>query len=154
MKEIEIISESKNYTVGDLGSFEKLSEYSYMFPHLGFEIPGKVFIGKKIKTTGAEVSFQIMPPNTDIPFYHKHNKNEEIYVFLKGKGQFQIDDDIFDVKEGTIIRISPEGKRTWKNNSNKPLILMVIQSKQGSIENFETSDGVGVNEQVKWNKDS
>ena len=51
-----------------------------------------------LNTTGAEISFQIMPPQADIPFYHKHRRNEEIYIILKGNGQFQIDGNILDVE--------------------------------------------------------
>jgi len=152
MKEIEIISENENYSAANIGNLADLLNYSYKHPQLGVEIPGKLFIGKRLKTSGAEVSFQVMPANTAIPFYHKHDKNEEIYVFLRGSGQIQIDDDIFEVKEGSIIRINPEGKRTWRNNSNEPLIFMVIQAKQNSLKTFETLDGYGVKEAVKWNK--
>ena len=62
-----------------------------MHPKRKQEVKGKVFVGELLKTSGAEVSFTILPPHTDIPFIHQHKLHEEIYVFLKGAGQFHVD---------------------------------------------------------------
>ena len=36
---------------------------------------------------------------------HKHEGQEEVYMFVKGHGVMQIDDDRFDVKEGDTVLI-------------------------------------------------
>ena len=36
---------------------------------------------------------------------HKHDGQEEVYFFIKGKGEMTIDDDRFPVKEGDAILI-------------------------------------------------
>jgi len=36
---------------------------------------------------------------------HKHEGQEEIYFFVKGRGIMQVDTTLFDVKEGDIILI-------------------------------------------------
>ena len=36
---------------------------------------------------------------------HKHEGQEEIYLFIRGKGEMIIDDDRFEVKEGDAILI-------------------------------------------------
>lgn len=149
MKEIKIISEGQNYSAIELGRLDMLTDYSYMHPKLKQLVKGKVFIGEKLKTTGVEISFQILPPETEIPFLHCHNKHEEVYIILKGAGQFQVDDDIFDVSEGSVIRISPAGKRTWRNNSENPMILIVIQSQDGTLDNHFIADGFRVAGEIK-----
>ena len=54
-----------------------------------------------------------------MPIHHSHKKNEEAYISVKGHGQeVQVDDDVIDVKEGSIVRIAPAGKRIWRNNSD------------------------------------
>jgi len=83
-------------------------------------------------------------------FIHKHKNHEEIYIFISGIGQFQVDNEQFNVKEGSIIRISPNGERTWKNNSTNPLIFMVIQSQEGSLANHFIADGMRVNKEISW----
>jgi mannose-6-phosphate isomerase-like protein (cupin superfamily) len=152
MKTLQISSEGSNYSAIDLGEFDNLLEYSYLHPKLKAEVKGKVFIGELIKSTGTEISFQILPPNTSIPFLHQHKNHEEVYIILKGAGQFIVDDSIFDVKEGSIIRISPEGKRTWRNNSDTPMIFMCIQSRQNSIDNYLVFDGFRSQGEIRWDR--
>ncbi|MBI5587391.1 MAG: cupin domain-containing protein [Deltaproteobacteria bacterium] len=150
MKKIEIISEGSNYVAGNIGNFDRLNEYLFLHPQLKREVQAKLFVGKTMKSSSMEISFQMLPPNTEIPFYHKHADHEEIYIFLKGKGQFQIDHNTFDVQEGSIVKVAPTGKRTWRNSTNQPMIFMVIQGKAGSLEKYETADGFGVPEKVQW----
>src|SRR5512138_1895043 len=105
-----------------------------------------------MKSTGTEISFQILPPHTDIPFLHQHKNHEEIYIILKGTGQFQVDGDIFNIKEGSIIRVAPEGKRSFRNNSDYPMIYMRIQSQQNSLGDWVVSDGFRTPGEIPWNR--
>ena len=139
MKKVKITSEGTNHTAIDLGLFDQLMDHSYLHPKLNREVKGKQFIGEIIKSTAAEVSFTLLPAGTEIQFMHQHRQHEEIYVFLKGSGQFQVDGSVFDVAEGSVIRISPEGKRTYRNNSDNPLVFMCIQCMAGSLDHFFTT---------------
>tara|TARA_B100001063_G_C16337934_1_gene345321 strand:+ start:170 stop:502 length:333 start_codon:yes stop_codon:yes gene_type:complete len=37
---------------------------------------------------------------------HKHSGQEEIYFFVKGSGKMEINDNVFDIKEGDMILIN------------------------------------------------
>lgn len=150
MKKLKTNLEGINFSVLEIGNLTNLSEYSYFHPLLKTEIPGKLFVGELLKTTGVEISFQEIAPKTEIPFYHKHKKQEEIYFIIKGSGQFQVDDTIFDIQEGSLIRVAPEGKRTWRNNSESPMIYMVIQASCNSLDKHYVDDGYGIREKVSW----
>ena len=152
MKDLKTISGGDNYAAIDLGAFANLMDHSFLHPKLNLEVKGKVFTGEALKATGTEISFQVLPARAEISFLHTHKTHEEIYVFLKGSGQFQVDGNIIDVKEGTVIRVSPEGKRAWRNNSDEPLTFMVIQSKSGSLEHFTVADGSRVEGKINWEK--
>jgi mannose-6-phosphate isomerase-like protein (cupin superfamily) len=152
MKKVEITSQGNNHCAIDLGVFEKLTDYSYMHPKRHQEIAGKQFVGELLKTTGAEISFQILPPFTEMPFLHQHKEHEEIYVFMKGSGQFQVDESVFDISEGSVIRVSPKGKRIYRNNSETPLIFMCIQCQAGSLKSFFVEDGFKADGEILWNK--
>ena len=144
MKNIVHNSEGNNYSAIDIGQFKDLKQYSYPHPKLNQNIQGKVFVGHALKCTGVEISFQILPADTEIPFLHCHKDHEEVYIFIKGNGQFQVDNDLFDITEGSIVRVAPEGRRTWRNNSYNSMVFMVIQAKAGTIENYFVNDGYGV----------
>lgn len=150
MKNIEVKSEGINHSAIDLGEFDNLMDYSYFHPKLKQEIKGKVFIGEALKTTGEEISFMLLPPGTEIPFFHKHRHHEEIYIVIKGTGQFQVDENIINIAEGSIIRVAPEGKRTLRNNSSNPMIYMCIQSTYCSLLNHGIADGYRVDDKISW----
>jgi len=150
MKDLTIISEGTNYSAIDLAEFDRLMEYSYIHPKLNHEVKGKVFVGELMKSTGVEISFQLLPAITSIPFIHKHKNHEEVYIILKGTGQFQVDQHCFNIKEGSIVRIAPEGERTLRNNSTVPMIFMVIQSQIGSLDNHFIFDGYRVKREIVW----
>jgi mannose-6-phosphate isomerase-like protein (cupin superfamily) len=152
MKNIKITSEGINYNEIEVGLFDQLMDYSYMHPKRHQEIKGKIFVGELLRSTGAEMSFTLIPPKTEIPFIHQHNHHEEIYVILKGHRQFQVDGTIFDVSEGSVIRISPAGKRTYRNNSENPLVFLCIQCQAGSLDNFTVLDGYRVEGEITWEK--
>ena len=69
---------------------------------------------------------------------------------LKGSGEYQVDGTIFPIAEGSLVRVSPQGKRSWRNTGTEPMVMMVVQSKQGSLKNLGIVDGARVDEEVKW----
>jgi len=93
-----------------------------------------------------------LPPNTDIPFLHQHKTHEEVYIILKGTGQFQVDHNIFNIKEGSIIRVAPDGKRSCRNNSDNPMIYMCIQAQQNSLGDYVVFDGFRTRGEMPWDK--
>lgn len=141
MKEIEVIERKKDYTIGNLGDFKDLKDYKYKHSLVGIDIPGKVFISEKLNTTSVEISFQVLPPHKEVPFNHRHNENEEVYIVLKGKGEFVIDNEGREIKEGSIVRIGPNPERRWRNTSDEELLMMVVQGKEGSLNKFTVTDG-------------
>jgi mannose-6-phosphate isomerase-like protein (cupin superfamily) len=152
MKTVKITSEGINHCAIDLGKFDELMDYSYMHPKRHTEVRGKQFVGEILKASGSEISFTMIRPGTELPFLHQHHQHEEIYVIIKGSGQFQVDGSVFDVSEGSAIRVSPDGKRTYRNNSANPLIFMCIQCKAGSLEGFNVQDGFRSEGEIIWAK--
>lgn len=146
---IQTISEGKNHKAINMGSLDKLSEYDFIHPRLGTEVKGKLFIGELLNSTGAEVSFRDLPARTTISFLHKHKKHEEIYIVLKGIGKYQVDDDIFPIETGSIIRVSPEGIRTLCNDSDESMIYMVIQSHADTLTGYTIHDGYRVKGDIR-----
>ncbi len=49
-----------------------------------------------------------------MPFGHKHDEAEEIYVVIAGSGRIKLDDEIIEVVELDAIRISPEVARGFE----------------------------------------
>ena len=141
MKKVQTIAENKNCKAINLGPLNKISQYEFIHPKFNTTDKSRIFTGELLKTTGAEISFRELPPKTVIPFLHKHHKHEEIYIFLKGNGKFQVDNDVFNVSEGSMVKVNPDGDRTLSNNSDETMIYMVIQAHRGTLAGYNVSDG-------------
>jgi mannose-6-phosphate isomerase-like protein (cupin superfamily) len=149
MKSLTKSAEGKHFAAAEAGAWKDLREQGFVHPKLG-PVKGKLFLQKALGLTSMEVSLNLLPPGAGLPFYHRHREHEELYVFVGGRGQFQVDDQTLDVREGTVIRVSPEGERTWRNNSTENLYYVVVQARAGSITADATADGASVERPVVW----
>lgn len=149
MKQIEKIAEAKNFSAISVGKLNELSEYVL---ELGpdVKIPGKVFGGASLQTTGAEFSFQSFAPGTETGFLHTHKNHEELYFFLSGKGEFQVDGKVFPVAEGSVVRVAPAGLRSVRNKGTDPLVMLCVQYKGATFTPEDAMDGVISDAKVVW----
>lgn len=140
-----------NVATADLGAFSELHQYTFTAPGFPLEVEGKIFLNELLQLTSAEISLNTLPPKKSIPFYHKHQLNEEIYIFIRGTGEFQVDDRLFPIQEGTVVRVDPPGERCLRNTSEtEELCWIVIQSRAGSYRDRAIEDGIGIEKRVSW----
>ena len=149
MKETKTIIKAENVTAVDFGKLSDLNQYVL---ELGPEvkIPGKVFGGALVGATGGEFSFQSFAPGTETGFLHTHKNHEELYFFLSGKGEFQVDGKVFPITEGSVVRVAPAGKRSIRNNGTEPLVMLCVQYRGATFTKEDATDGVILNEKVEW----
>lgn len=126
------MSEAKKIQSGD--KFAHVSVGSLQ----GFE--GKKFVKETIGSSSCEISFGTLPKGVAVPFFHSHKENEEHYIILSGNGRFQVNDVVFDIAEGSVIRVSTNCDRNLKCISEIPMTYICIQAKEGSLGNYTASD--------------
>lgn len=149
MKQIEKIAEAKNFSAISVGKLNELGEYVLQLgPDV--KIPGKVFGGAALQATGAEFSFQSFAPGTETGFLHTHKTHEELYFFLSGKGEFQVDGKIFPVAEGCVVRVAPAGLRSVRNKGTEPLVMLCVQYRGATFTPEDAADGVISDAKVVW----
>lgn len=149
MKEIKKMATAENFSAISVGKLSELGDYVLeLSPEV--KIPGKVFGGAALQATGSEFSFQMFQPGTETGFLHTHKNHEELYFFLSGKGEFQVDGQVFPVEEGSVVRVSPDGKRSVRNNGTTPLVMLCVQYRGGTFTAEDATDGMILNEPVKW----
>ncbi len=149
MKQIEQTAAAENFSAIHLGPLSELNEYVLeLSPEI--KIPGKVFGGAALGATGSDFSFQMFLPGTETGFLHSHHTHEELYFFLGGKGEFQVDGQTFPISEGSVIRVAPAGRRSVRNNGTEPLVMLCVQYKAGTFSSEDATDGNILNEAVKW----
>ena len=151
MKQIEKIAQGANYAAINVGRISEIIEHELpMGPD--FTIQGKVFGGQAVGATASEFSFQTLVPGQDSGFLHTHKTHEELYFILRGEGQYQVDGEIFPVSEGSVIRVSPNGKRALKNTGNEDLTMLCIQYKASPFTEADCpmTDGNILQEPLNW----
>lgn len=149
MKTTEKKSEGINYTSVSVGKMAELGEHTLVLAP-GIEIPGKVFVGGAVQASGAELSFQSFAPNTETGFLHTHATHEELYIFVSGNGEFQVDGKAFFIGEGSVVRVAPNGKRTVRNNGSEPLVMICVQYKANTFNESDATDGKILKDKVAW----
>ncbi len=148
-QEVEVKKLSKtNFTAVHVGPFSQLNTYKLEMPTR--KVEGKLFLKELLGFTGMQISMNKLPAGVSVPFYHQHKQNEEAYLFVKGKGQMQVDGETFDVEEGSVVRIAPHGSRVLRNNSNEDLHFIVIQAQEGSLKQETFEDGIPSSSPVAW----
>lgn len=149
MKQIQAIVKGTNFSAANFGKFADIKDYVL---ELGPEvrIPGKVFGGQAVGATGGEFSFQVFAPGQETGFLHTHKNHEELYFFLSGNGEFQVDGDVFTVEEGSVVRVAPDGRRSVRNNGTEPLVMLCVQYRGNTFTSEDATDGNILNELVKW----
>lgn len=126
MNEVKILNTGEKYAHASVGNLH------------GFE--GKQFVKDATGATSCEISFGTLPGGASVPFYHSHKANEENYIILSGSGKFQINDEVFDIAEGSVIRVSTNCDRNLKCTSETPMTYICIQAKEGSLGGYTMTD--------------
>jgi mannose-6-phosphate isomerase-like protein (cupin superfamily) len=146
----ETKKQGSHCSTAELGPFRELERYVYSLPGTPVTVEGKVFLNQLLGLTSAEISINKMPPGQGMPFLHKHGLNEEVYIFIGGQGEFQVDGSVFPVHEGSVVRVARDGERCWRNTGSSDLLYIVVQAREGSYEGHTTMDGIPVRKPVSW----
>lgn len=133
LKEMHAGTNYAHVSVGDLATFA-----------------GKLFVKDATGATATEISFGALEPGQAVPFFHAHKQNEETYIVLTGAGNFQVDNDLFPVQAGSVIRVAAAGVRSLQCTSSDRLRYICIQAKTDSLEQCTMGDGVIVEHEALW----
>jgi mannose-6-phosphate isomerase-like protein (cupin superfamily) len=86
------------------------------------------------------LSYQRVPPGYRFPYGHTHEKQEEVYVVVRGSGRMKLDDEIVELKEWDAVRVPPG---TWRGYEAGPegLEILVIGAPHLGAAPREDVDG-------------
>lgn len=69
------------------------------------------------------LSYQRLAPNARMPFGHRHEKQEEVYVVVEGGGRAKLGDDVVDLRQWDAVRVAPETVRTFEAGPDGIVLL-------------------------------
>lgn len=140
----------KPYTKYETGSWTTIMEERFTLPGTNISAPGKLFLREKVELTSTEISMNVFPPGAAMPFSHRHNKNEEIYIALNGSAQFVVDGERIELTEGDILRVSSTAERAWRTVGDQNFCFLCIQAVEGSLGTSTIEDSSIVRPSFDW----
>lgn len=75
-----------------------------------------------------------LAPGEEAGYWHVHHRIEELYVFLEGRGQMGLDDDVVGVGPGSVVRVGQDVWRTWRALPDSPTQLRWLCIRAGGQE--------------------
>jgi hypothetical protein len=121
---------------------KKYTKYHYDFDTL----PWLTSPRRQLDLQGVALGLINLPSNEGYTFTHTHRKQEEVYIVIKGSGRILLDEELLDLVEGDMVRVSPETKRALKANSEGMFIICSGGIPQGYPDNpnarYLIDDGV------------
>ena len=105
------------------------------------ELPGRtcmVLVGNE-KIVAKKMTFGVteVPPKTKmIP--HRHKEEEIIYI-LKGYGEVQVNNNIEEIKEGTVIHLPSDSEHFIENKSSKTMKFTFAFSPPVKVGSYDSN---------------
>jgi mannose-6-phosphate isomerase-like protein (cupin superfamily) len=78
---------------------------------------------KALQLQESGLGYQRIPPNYRFPYGHTHEKQEELYVVLRGGGRMKLDEEIVELREWDAVRVAPG---TWRGYEAGPEGLEIL----------------------------
>jgi quercetin dioxygenase-like cupin family protein len=138
-----------NFTCCHAGPMGGWAQFRLGPPDVPMPARGKLFLRNLLGSAGLEMSLNVVPPGKGMPFLHRHRQNDEVYV-VGGRGQFLVDGECIDVREGSVLHLGPPTARAWRNNSDAPLYFLCLQYRADSVIEGGTADGQRVEGKPAW----
>ena len=109
------------------------------------DYPGEMRMTAASDLGNAQVSFtwRRMPPQTGGKgrYGHRHKVQEEIYFVVSGVLQFKLEDQLFDVAAGNVVRIAPQVARSvWDEGPDDAVLIVCsvrLDDPQADVEVVE-----------------
>lgn len=113
---------------------------------------GKVFIDGDLGSEFIGTSVNSTPPGGQSPFWHVHDKVEEIYIFLTGVGEMALDNDLVQVEAGTIVRV-PAG--IWRalhcpESASEPLTWLCMRGGGAALKDLKGEAHIDSDKPYPW----
>lgn len=97
-------------------------------------MPGKLFLKERLQLSSMEVSLNSMAPGQGMPYCHRHQEHEELYIFLSGNGEFMVDEVVIAIGPGSCVRVAPPASRCWRNTGPEPLQFICVQAPEEGMQ--------------------
>lgn len=110
-----------------------LNDVEDMAPKFGMP-PGieARFASHALELEKSGFSYQRYDPGFRVPFGHKHEQQEELYVIVEGGGRLKLDDEVIEVGQWDAVRVPGEIMRGFEAGPEGAALLAFGAPNTGS----------------------
>ena len=94
------------------------------------------FARKHLASEHIGVTYMRYEPGVRSPMAHSHREQEEVYVVTSGAGKVRLDDEVRDIRQWDVVRVSPATIRAFEAGSEGMEFLAIGSQRP------EPSDGI------------
>ena len=109
-----------------------MSEYTHksppdiddMVPQFG--LPGEMqarFAGQPLGLDRTGLTYFRLAPGFRIPFGHRHEDQEEVYVVVRGSARIKVGDDVLELNELDAVRVAGDTLRNLEAGSDGAVVV-------------------------------
>lgn len=120
------------YEVIEIGASDQWRQYYGGFDPSRLR-DGRRVVDHELAMQYIGLSVNALEPGEEAGYWHTHSEVEELYVFLDGHGQMGLDDDLIEVRPGTVVRVGQNVWRTWRAKPESPTELRWLCIRAGGV---------------------
>ena len=96
--------------------------------HLDLDNPPEwlTLLRNDLNLEGVGIGVFNFPAGRGYTYMHKHETQDEVYIFLKGSGVMQINDEQIEVTAGDMIKIPPEDTRAFCASDTEDIVGICV----------------------------
>jgi len=114
------------YTKLNLLEVEDQAKKFDMSPDLEFRVARD-----QLKMENAALSYLRIAPNFRMPFGHRHQVQEEVYVLVSGSARLKLDDEIVELEPWDAVRMPKETVRNLEGGPEGAVLMLFAAPKTG-----------------------
>lgn len=122
-----------DYQVTEVGAVDQWRDFFGGFRPESYR-DGRRVVDFELDMQFVGLTVNALVPGEEAGYWHTHSKIEEVYIFLEGRGQMGLNDDVVDVGPGTIVRVGQDVWRTWRAHPDSEEQLKWICIRAGGDE--------------------
>ena len=88
-------------------------------------LEGLELLGPHLNLGGQGFGFVRLLPGQGYPFWHRHEKQVDVYLGLEGEATLLVDDREIPIARGDCVAVAPDAARILGNRGPRPCLLLV-----------------------------
>lgn len=99
-----------------------------------------------VNATNLALNYYELAPGDSFAYgYHRHEKQEEVFIVQRGRVSFETEDGVVDVEPGEVIRFGPGEYQQGINRGDERVVALAIGAPQdaGELEILRACESCG-----------